>query len=361
MFKQAVQHKNFPLIAAIITSAFLIGISLAQAIRANISLEAETGTVSGQALKLSDSLASGGSYVAYDASAPPPTGNTFSTTFETPADFYDRFWTYTGNYCTHGTTCRPEEHTDIARSNFSGDHNTACEAPTTQRDVYVGVHSNLFWWCAPGGDTAKGHMMVANSTSGYAIIGFTPRQTFTNLSSVCWDQNLTDLGGGKWFTMMMVPKTVVESNPNTNSRRVQDGEGPYRLDYTLPEFDADNAPGDFNLQQYPRFHFKLFRNELRLFDYIATGTSGPSFTTLNGHIAGDDKATRFKHCLTENSSGQVVLSQVNPSGTQTWNTGLHFPDMPVYVIFADDTYDDVKHGGTVHKSWHFDNITIQQQ
>jgi hypothetical protein len=285
----------------------------------------------------------------------PPGTQAFVAGFATQTDFTERFWTYTGNYCSFGTSCRPEN-IPSGVVNFSGDHDTSCAAPTTQRTVSITNHANLFWWCAPGGaDT--GHVMVGLATSGYAITGFTPRQAFTNVRSICWDQNLTDLGGGKWFTVTLVPASVFTSHPNTNPRAAQEGEGPYRLDYTLPEFDTDNAPGDFNLQRQPRFMFKLFRNELRLFNRLGSFSAGGAsdWGAGNGFIAGNDKATRYRHCLTENASGLIVLTQAS----QTWQTGARFPDGPVYVIFADDTYDSEKHGPTAHKTWHVDSISIE--
>jgi hypothetical protein len=131
---------------------------------------------------------------------------------------------------------------------------------------------------------------------------------------------------------------------------------PYRLDYTLPEFDADNAPGDFNVQRAQRLQFKLFRNQLRLFNRLGSFSTGGAsdWGSDGGSIAGADKATRYRHCLTENASGNIVVTQAG----QTWTTTVRFPDVPSYVIWADDTYDADKHGGTGRYTWHFDNIAI---
>jgi hypothetical protein len=275
--------------------------------------------------------------------------STFTANFASAGDFYNRFWTYTGNYCTNGTTCRwSEGHGGVI--SYNGDHDMACGVPTTQRSVRPDVHNENFWWCAPNGPDT-GHLMLAMSTHSYSISGFTPRQAFTDVTSVCWDMSLTDLGGGKWFTVTLVPAAVLESHPNTNPRRVQELEGPYRLDYTLPEFDADGGPGDFNLQRQPRWMFKLFRTQLATFDRV--GGTG-EYSTFSGFVAGNDKATRYRHCLTENAAGDVIVTQ----NGRSFNTGTSFPDGEVYVIFADDTYDDLKHDGTPNKTWHIDTIQI---
>ena len=52
----------------------------------------------------------------------------FLATFDTAADFYSRFDTYTGNYCTNGTNCRPEDIGDTVKQ-FRGSHDMACAAP----------------------------------------------------------------------------------------------------------------------------------------------------------------------------------------------------------------------------------------
>jgi hypothetical protein len=290
------------------------------------------------------------------SSTQPPTGDGFVASFATPSDFYDRFDTYTGNYCTgnYPPTCRPENIGGTV-TNFSGDHNMNCEGPTTQRNVSITNHANLFWWCAPGGGPDTGHVMIGNSLTGYAISGFTPKRFFTDIRSVCWDQNLTDLGGGKWMVLTIVPKAELESHPNLNPRRVEELEGPWRLDYTLPEFDAEGQTGDFSLQRETRWQFKLFRNTLRIFDRV---NGAGDWGTDNGFIAGHDVATRYRICLTENSQGRVVVTQQNPNGTSTWTTATRFPDGEVYVIWADDTYDDPKREGDLHKTWHLDNVAI---
>ncbi len=265
----------------------------------------------------------------------PSTTPSFTATFATPDDFYDRFRTWVGNACNAAQTCEPCS-AGVGICEFPGDHNTDCQGPTTARTVHVRQHAELFWWCAPNGPDT-GHVMIGMNTSGYAISGFSPTRTFDDVTSICWDQNLTDLGGGKWMVLTLVPASVYERNLP-------------RLDYTLPEFDADEAPGDFNLQRLPRWQFKLFRNELRIFDSLEGGAWG----TGSGLIAGTDRATRYRHCLTENAQG-IVVSQAG----QSWQTTMRFPDGPVGIIWADDTYDADKHGGTGLYTWHLDNIEIR--
>ena len=81
------------------------------------------------------------------------------------------------------------------------------------------------YWCAPGG-AGTGHLMTAFNTHGYSHLDFTPKQTFTDVRTVCWDQNVTHLGNRKWTQVTIVPKAM------------HDAVAP-RLDYTNPDLRID--------------------------------------------------------------------------------------------------------------------------
>ena len=179
---------------------------------------------------------------------------------------------HVGNACTADQSCRPENLPDYVphAEEWSGDHNHVCEAPTTARTVHVANRSEMLWHCAPGGDPAKGHLMTSMNTTGYGILSFSPNRTFTNVGRVCWDINATDLGGGKWTNVILVPEAEYLRHPNTVAK--QAAEGPYRMDYTTPGFNIDNAPGDFNIQTdnvlagNAPFGLKNFRETFTLFN-----------------------------------------------------------------------------------------------
>src|SRR4029453_6473210 len=71
---------------------------------------------------------------------------------------------------------------------------------------------DVVWWCAPGGDAAKGHVMTSVSGVAYAHIDFSPRQVFSDVSRVCWDMNRTEMGGRKWAQVTVVPESVFQAN-----------------------------------------------------------------------------------------------------------------------------------------------------
>jgi hypothetical protein len=345
------------------TLFFAAVVALAQSNQQHFKFEAESGNFSGQAITASDSLASGGSYLIFTTSTTPPSpGVQFQSTFETLGDFYDNFDMHTGNYCTgdYPPTCRPEQLSpDLTAHTFPGDHDMNCQGPTTTRTVDISNHSNLFWWCAPGNDPTKGHIMVGHETSGYAIVAFSPKPVFTDVAEVCWDQNMTNLGGGKWFNVQIVPESIYLSHPNLNPRRVEEREGPYRMDYTSPGFNFDISPGDFNIQYAPTFGLKNFVGSLSLWtdnstDQFVFDTTGDVWTS------GDDKATRFKHCMIDNGNGTLTITQARTTGTVSHTVNASLPNGRVKILFQDDTYDSIKHDGRPgFKTWHIDNIIIK--
>ena len=188
--------------------------------------------------------------------------------------------------------------------------------------------------------------MSGLNASGYSLVSFSPKQSFTNVRQVCWDQSLADLGGGKWANVVLVPEATYLSHPNTNPRRVEDGEGPFRLDYVTPDFTTPNGPGDFNIQDLgtgagAMVGVKQFRGTTQIYrGATALVDDGDSWT------AGADESTRFRHCFRDNRNGTLTYTQQRATGLHTVTTNGSFPTGPVRVLFQDDTYDADKHGGT---------------
>lgn len=203
--------------------------------------------------------------------------------------------------------------------------------------------------------------MTGLNSSGYALVSFTPQQSFTNVSEVCWDVSLADLGGGKWFNVVLVPDETLFQYPNNNPRIVQDGEGPWQLDYVTPDFEASPGPGMFNIQDLGSgsgaiFGVKQFRGMTQIYNGHAQlyddQQAGGVWT------AGGDESTRFHHCFRDNGNDTVTYEQDRGGTSKVVTVAGSFPDGPVHVLFQDDTYDADKHGGTGRYTWHWDNIAI---
>ena len=84
---------------------------------------------------------------------------------------------------------------------------TCGAAQTTTRTITLGEPTQQIYWCDPDGPAgpSSGHIMTATPYTGYGILSFTPNRAFNNISTVCWDQNLNDLGGRRWTNIAHHP------------------------------------------------------------------------------------------------------------------------------------------------------------
>ena len=176
-----------------------------------------------------------------------PSSLPFEAKFETAGDFYDRFdYGYSGQ----NPFDWPVGEQVLS---YHGDHDMNCGGPTTSRPVAFGGDrehldfSEPFWYCAPGGDGTKGHMMTGVNTTAYNIAWFSPKPEFSAVSKVCWDVNETTMSRRKWTQVVFVPHAdavrypVGSPGPPTRSAVQQTrGTGGFDLGYVSPEF-ADPA------------------------------------------------------------------------------------------------------------------------
>jgi hypothetical protein len=263
----------------------------------------------------------------------PPVGNVqFSEDFSSADAFARRFQTQVF----HGTGQTP---TDI--TTWHGDHDMSCGGPTTQRDVHVNNPSEMFWHCAPKGPDS-GHIMTSMYTTGYGQVNFSPNQTFNNVNRVCWDQSLTEMGGRKWTQMVVVPEATYVANG-------------YKLNYVRPPLQNDVAVNGIHLDG-DTFLFEMLRGSTTT--YVGQSSEDNDFT---GYVSGVDKATRFKHCVTDVGNGTVKIELFGrPGGTDTRIMRGSLPNGRVRVIFQDDNYDPPKDdmSNDTLTTWHWDNIEI---
>ena len=274
-------------------------------------------------------------------------GTMFSESFSDPTAFAARF--------DHGWS--GELHAGSAwgddANDWQGDHDANCGEPNgTSRTIHLGAGDSqaaaaqAFYSCLPGGDPAKGHVMTSVNTEGYVVAWFSPKQTFTDVRQVCWDQNLTDLGGGKWTQVVFL--TAAEIGGNSAD-----------LGFTSPEFPREAGPSS------PRgdadFGVKMFRGGLDAWQNGAfAGAIGGRTTT--------DKAPRYQHCVTDLGNGRLSVSIAQPNGSVAKaEIAGSIPNGPIRVVFEDDNYNPDKHFSTSETkardasglyTWHWDNIQI---
>jgi hypothetical protein len=222
-----------------------------------------------------------------------------------------------------------------------GDHDMSCGNPNqTKRDLDVadGDTSKFFYQCLPGGNPAAGHVMSAFDTTGYAIMSFSPKQTFTDVNRICFDVNATDEGGGKWTDLTVVSADLYRQHAP-------------RLDYVVEDFDQ----GDFNLKGLPAWGIKDFRGTQH---QIVNGNV--TFSDGEAHVT-DDRAPRYTHCVENRAGGGATLTVERPEGgISTFVLPEAIPSGEVKVIFQDVMYNPPKRAGydASHVTWHWDNIEI---
>ena len=277
----------------------------------------------------------------------PPSGTLFSESFEDPGAFAARF--------DHGWS--GEVHAGSAfgadANDWQGDHDANCGEPNgTSRTIHLGegdsqaATAQAFYACLPGGDPAKGHVMTSVNTEGYVIAWFSPKQAFNNVHQVCWDQNLTDLGGGKWTQVLFLTPSDLRGDSAD-------------LGFTSPEFPAEDGPSS------PRgegaFGVKMFQGGMSAWQDGAFGGGLSGETT-------SDKAPRYQHCVTDLENGRLAVTIAQPDKSVVkGEIAGSIPNGAIRVVFEDDNYNPDKHFSTTEEktrdesglyTWHWDNIQI---
>jgi hypothetical protein len=314
-------------------------------------------------------LAAGISLVAgpFEQSAAQSSAPTFEARFETASDFYDRFdYGYSGQNPWNWGNGSGEG----AITSFHGDHDMACEGPTTQREVKLGGdqthldYSQMFWFCAPGGDPTKGHLMTGVDTVSYNIAWFSPKPLFTDVTQVCWAINETQISQRKWTQVMFVSEDdavryPASPNETPGSIHATRGSGGYDLGYTSPDFRDPNGPvtGIF-ADGGTLAGFKSVLGNAHWFQDQDTWTTREP---LGEQIRGvTDKAKRYRHCLSNQPDDVVRLTQDTPDGVRTIDMPGQIPSGPVRVVFQDDNYngpkDELYDANMV--TWHWDDIEV---
>lgn len=228
---------------------------------------------------------------------------------------------------------------------------------STQRDVHqhgntgvtdVAGMGELVWYC-------NDHMMTSMQTTGYAHVDFTPNQSFTNISRICWDQSLNDVGGRKWIQVSVIPEALYQANGG-------------RMEYVLHELQNDVAFRGLQLTG-DALMFASFRGSSR----VLVGQDEPH-TDFSGFEL-SSKAPRPRTCLVETPQGGLAVEFYGRSytadacsmgGCDRRTSGLgdvQFPDGQARVIFQDVTYDGPKDASGFDPlsdaTWHWDNILIE--
>ncbi len=226
---------------------------------------------------------------------------------------------------------------------WPGDHDMNCSPPDQSRTVHAANPSESFYFC-------RDHMMTSlGDIDAYSILSFSPKQVFSTVSRVCWDQNVTwsTLRGRQWTELVVRPAAELPgdgrmSHTNATFRSVDDtalAHGPTTVGVMLQGPAGAGAFYGGVERWYDDFYFQ--------------DTEG-----LNS------KAIRRQHCVTDNKDGTLTLSiDQGAAGTYSRSFAGSFP-RNARVIFEDHKYtpnkrDDASAPPTTSYTWHWDNIFVE--
>jgi hypothetical protein len=243
----------------------------------------------------------------------------------------------------------------VSYQSWTGDHDTNCGSPDTQRPIRRDRWQDSFYMC-------KDHMMTSvGETSGYSLAWFTPKQSFTDETKVSWDVNVTDLGGRQWWEVMIYP----ESDGDRYSIAAESVDGTECLVCTTEDWIAKTAnilpygPGSIVVGtgpaalEDPHIHFDGGEN---LYTGGTKICSAGKATWFRDSGACDSKKTRLTFSMTDNQNGTIT---VNYGGAFTQTITGSFPNEPWRVVFKDHNYTPDKDGTPIGHTWHWDNIIVR--
>jgi hypothetical protein len=235
------------------------------------------------------------------------------------------------------------------RNDWHADHGMKCENPnTSHRTIHLTSQQQAieaaFYHCTPEGNEDKAHVMTSVNTEGFVTVWFSPKQIFRNVNKVCWDQNITDLGGGKWtiVNFLTAAEYAGKTDIGFTSYDFPKGGGP-----SSPAGAASNG-------------VKVFRGAMSSY------SDGKLTGSLTGVVV-TDKAARYQHCVADNGNGTLTLTMAQPNNrTATRIVRGKIPDGDIRVQFGDDSYNPDKHlnhsgapeNSTGLYTWHWDNIQV---
>ena len=259
---------------------------------------------------------------------------------------------------------------------WRGHHNMACENPTTERDLVHGSRTDNtnpgdeFWLCGPGGD-ATDHLMTSNGRNNvFGVTAFSPKQSFT-ARQVCWDVNLTASPGvRRWWEVQILPAhyvanaismhqmgTIGSTSADRGTAFLAWGAGVggtlqnriLPLDGLIWDFTEEiNAVWRGNEPDPNTAGFDVSQAATRFF----RAPYSTRFVTT-------DRATRNRHCWTDNGNGTMTIRQARPGLPDFVQTVSGSFPQPFRVIFADHNYDSGKDGSLDSQTFHWDNISVQ--
>jgi len=240
---------------------------------------------------------------------------------------------------------------DTAKT-FRGDHDMTCAGADTQRSVNAAPdRSQHFYRCGTENGVGSAHVMtVMGDVDGYSTLSMAPVQVFPTIHRVCWDQNVTDLGGRGWTEVVIVPAAKIDDGDLTHVN-------PEFV--SVDEFTKQHDATTWGIMVQPNYF------GLRVFPNGGSEQRDDGFG--NDPQGFQSRAIRRQHCLTANANNTITVTvDQGSNGIYSRVFPGHFPTN-ARVIFEQHAYTPDKDGeacrttGTLtgcRYTWHWDNVTI---
>lgn len=245
---------------------------------------------------------------------------------------------------------------------WTGDHDLNCGGPDTQRpfsDSLTPEVADLLYVCGPNASVGNPHLMSAmGDVDGFSIVWFSPNQVFSNVNSVSFDVNLTDLGARKWWKVGVVSDALFNSTHPAGTC-VPNGStcnGNWK-DVRVPGFIISDVGSGGTWTQSLAGSDRLYAtwNGGASAGYPAYMKIGDTSTGVQSNPAPNDKMTRFPVSLVDNKNGTITFTVAGTSITRAGS----FPACPCRVVFLDQNYTPDKDGSIQGHTWHWDNIAVR--
>lgn len=271
-----------------------------------------------------------------------PTGPGWIETFDTPASL-DRIDIEVHHRSDHDPDVNypASPNQRLETNTWEGDHGLDCGPPTESRTLSAQDRAGNTYLC-------RQHFMTSmGDVDGYSTIAFSPKEVFSGVSEVCWDQNVTDMGGRQWTEVVITPADAIQTI-----------DGEYHLAHTGPGTIGVDDTGSLHVAETFGAKFAGPFDGLTIWQNGGLQDKDPyyAFGDTEGQAS---VAIRRQHCITDLRNGLVEVRIDQGSSTYVRQVPGSFP-ADARVIFEDHNYTpDKDNDANGHHTWHWDNLVVR--
>ncbi|MEP4651630.1 MAG: hypothetical protein ABJ314_15700 [Ilumatobacter sp.] len=183
---------------------------------------------------------------------------------------------------------------------------------------------------------------------GYSTIAFSPKQVFERVSQVCWDQNVTDMGGRQWTEVVITPADAI-ATIDGELHLAHTGPGTIGVDDT----GSLHAPETFGIKLAGPY------DGLSIWQSGGLADNDPYYAHADAEGLAS-VAVRRQHCITDLGNGLVEV-RIDQGASEYVREVPGFFPTDARVIFEDHNYTPTKdQPSDITFTWHWDNVVVTQ-